>query len=816
MRKTNTSPAGLPSRPGTQSTGSANDSTYLDAPAQGGAASLVVKFGRSRGPVSNLQMVSCQLPFSRFCDMLSQPTIGPKDGSYFVRGQLLPGTARGDQNMTEAWLIVLDGDATLGPSTGKKFEGAPDPALVHEVLKTADIAHFIFTTHSHADPKKGIRWRAVIPLSSPIKNKAELARCVDYLIDLLHQNGVWLADVSENKSWSQAWFLPRCPEERLSSFKTFRHMGRALEASAIIGTPSPADEGLTTLVEMPCAARSGPIAAFNETHGIEWMLGFLQEYGYRRVSESKINGHPSYRFISPRSESRMPGVTLYVSEAGKPLAFSHHGNHDRLNADGLKKSHDAFDMFTIFEHDGNQQAALAAIAPDTPGAPDKSESDLGNAARFVAEHGTDLRYVAAWGWLTWIGTHWGRDQTGEATRRAKGSIRGLVKKAFALDSPADQNRLLRFALRSQARQGIENALKLAQTEAEVVALPEQFDCNPMVLNVQNGTLDLKTGTLHPHRRADLLTKILSVDFDQSAQCPTWIKFLQKVTGNDQELCSFLQKAVGYSLTGSTNEQCLFYLFGHGRNGKSVFIETLSELFGRYARRISSESLMVKPNGGGIPNDIAALAGARLVVSSEVEEGSRLNETRIKELTGSDTVSARFLHQEFFEFKPAFKLWIAGNHKPIIRGTDLGIWRRIRLIPFAVTIPESEVDPNLPAKLRAEFPGILAWAVEGCRAWQRTGLMPARAVVQATNEYRTESDLIGLFLEEACILDASLEVQARALYAAYRSWIEAGGGRAMTSSMLTRKLGERGFETRRGHATNILGIGLRMWEPPAPG
>jgi putative DNA primase/helicase len=258
---------------------------------------------------------------------------------------------------------------------------------------------------------------------------------------------------------------------------------------------------------------------------------------------------------------------------------------------------------------------------------------------------------------------------------------------------------------------------------------------------------------------------------------------------------FLQRAVGYSLTADIREQCFFLLYGAGSNGKSTFIKTISALFADYARTTPVETLLVR-HGNNIPNDVARLKGARFVSAVETEGGKRLAESLVKQLTGGDKVAARFLHREFFEFEPTFKLWLAVNHKPKIRGTDHAIWRRIRLIPFTVTIPDSEQDKDLPEKLREELPGILRWAVEGCLWWQRDGLGTPEVVKAATAGYQTEMDVVGNFLAECTESENGATVTTKELYDSYMRWCEQAGEKPITKRDLGTHLSERGFESAR--------------------
>jgi putative DNA primase/helicase len=286
-------------------------------------------------------------------------------------------------------------------------------------------------------------------------------------------------------------------------------------------------------------------------------------------------------------------------------------------------------------------------------------------------------------------------------------------------------------------------LARAQAERGVAITHNALEVDPWRLTVMNGTLDLRTGEMGEHRREDLYTRFVPVEYDPVAECREWLVFLNRVLNGNEELIAFLQRAMGYSLTGSTGEQCLFFLHGSGANGKSTFLEILRALLGDYAVQADFATFLENRNDGP-RNDIARLFGARVVTSSEVGEGKKVNESLVKSLTGTDRVAARFLYAEAFEFLPTFKLWLAANHKPVIRGTDTAIWRRIRLVPFTVEIPEGERDPELPNRLRAELPGILAWAVQGCLLWLESGLGVPDQVRAATDAYRRESDILGAF------------------------------------------------------------------------
>jgi putative DNA primase/helicase len=449
---------------------------------------------------------------------------------------------------------------------------------------------------------------------------------------------------------------------------------------------------------------------------------------------------------------------------------------------------------------------VATVARETPFA----LTDMGNAHRLVAKHGDGLRYCHLWNkWLVWDKRRWRVDETGEVVRLAKQTVQAIYAEAAEANDQDASQALAKHALKSQAEARIRAMITLAESEPTIPVRPDELDAHPWLLAVSNGTLDLRNGWLRPHERADLITRLAPVAYEPEAACPIWLAFLERIMDGDADLIGFLQRAVGYALTGNTGERALFLLHGSGANGKSTFLETLRVILGDYAMRTPTETLLAR-HEGAIPNDVARLKGARFVAASEAEEGKRLAESLVKALTGGDTISARFMRGEWFDFQPEFKLWLATNHKPIIRGTDKGIWDRIRLIPFLVRIPDDEQDKALSAKLWGELPGILAWAVRGCLSWQQFGLDSPAAVMHATSEYRAEMDTLGHFLDNVCTQDNDARVPAQALYSAYKTWAEGAGERPISQRAFSTRLTERGFVHRRSGATgNSVWYGLTV-------
>src|SRR3989304_390085 len=353
-------------------------------------------------------------------------------------------------------------------------------------------------------------------------------------------------------------------------------------------------------------------------------------------------------------------------------------------------------------------------------------TDLGNAKRFVRDHSAYVRYVSGWGWLIYDGTRWSKDSTMEVFRLAKETVLKMYEEAAREADDDRRKALITHALKSQSEVSLRHLLELAKSEIEITASPELFESDPFLFNCTKGTLDLRSGTLRPHRKEDFITKLSPAEYDYSAKCPQWTAFLNKIMNGDKALIKFLQRMVGYMLSGDTSEQCLFIFFGTGANGKSTLINILKRIVGEYAMQSPAETFLAKKTGG-IPNDIARLVGARLGTVGHTDLQKRLAEGLIKSITGNDTVAVRFLYKEYFECRLILKLIIVTNHKPRVIGQDLAIWRRIRLIPFNVSIPLPEQDKHLEAKLASELPGILKWAVDGCLEWQREGLGMSDAV-----------------------------------------------------------------------------------------
>lgn len=439
-------------------------------------------------------------------------------------------------------------------------------------------------------------------------------------------------------------------------------------------------------------------------------------------------------------------------------------------------------------------------------------TELGNAERIVYFHGKNIRYCNELEWLIWDGKRWEEDSKRKIEAITAKTLRALYGEAEATEDKIRKKQLYDWAKKCERRSIRINSI--LDVRPMVSVKKKDFDSFKFLFNCDNGVINLKTGELRPHDRNLLLTKMSPIPYEKDADCPNWIKFLESIflttAGDpDHELIEYLQKAIGYSLTGVTKEQIMFFLFGNGRNGKSTFINVIQDILGDYARQTNSDTFLKKKNESGINNDVARLDGARFVSAVESEEGQQLSEALVKQITGGEKMSARFLRQEYFEFTPEFKVFFTTNHKPIIKGGDNGIWRRIKLIPFTVTIPEEKIDADLPEKLKREMPGILRWVVDGCLKWQKEGLKDPKAIKNATQGYREDMDILGPFLNENCTIHEEATIEAKILYENYKKWCFQNDEIDLKNRSFYRQLEVRGFKKENGTKNKVYFKGLTL-------
>jgi len=431
---------------------------------------------------------------------------------------------------------------------------------------------------------------------------------------------------------------------------------------------------------------------------------------------------------------------------------------------------------------------------------------------FLAEHlaqhlvGKALYWRDAGKWLIWDGLRWSAEVPGGIVHIVKGLIKTILGQIANADDmePVDRAKNFRAASQCEYVRRMDNLIVSLSQIPELIVRSWQLDANPMLINCINGTVDLSSGTLKQHERSDNITKLCKIKFQLDAICPVFDKFLIQIFNKNNELINYVQRLAGYCLTGSTDEQVMAFFYGTGRNGKTTLINVLLNLLSEYAVTAQADLLMQRSREGA-NNELARLRGSRFVAVNEVEEGSKLAEAQLKTLTGGDTVTARFLYQEYFEYVPQFKLILVGNHKPKIRGRDNGIWRRIHLVPFEVTIPLAECDPMLPVKLMQESSGIFSWAVQGCLEWRRHGLQAPKLVLDATAQYRNAEDHFNSWINECCERDANGAATPESLLTSFVTYT---GWNHITATKLGLLLTEEGFQKHNSGSARLW-LGIRV-------
>jgi len=533
----------------------------------------------------------------------------------------------------------------------------------------------------------------------------------------------------------------------------------------------------------------------------EWLIAEIRKVGTKMTAKKK-------RETAPRKKIKEGGRNNHLASLAGALrrkGISEDGIIATLRAENNDRLDPPLDDETVV----SIAKSISRYQPE-----DETDNfkltDAGNADRFVNMFGNDIRYSSVHKkWYIWNGKYWEQDD-GTIISYAIACVRNIINEANLLPDGDRRRELIKHSLRSESAGRLRAIVDIASNYTQLKIAPEQMDSNTWLLNCQNGTIDLHTGKLLPFDSKNYMTKICKTKFDPNCPTPLWSSLMETVTQGDKEKQKYIQKAFGYSLTGETSEQALFILYGTGSNGKSTVLNIFSEMMNTYAQSAKSDSFMEKKNEN-VNNDIARLNGARFVTAIEMQENKRMSEELIKSMTGGDKLVTRFLYGEFFEYIPQFKVFLAVNHKPIIRDTTNSIWRRLKLIPFTTVFNEQNRDKNYSAKILAnELPGILAWAVQGCLLWQQEGLNSPDDVAQATEEYRTEMDSFAAFFEECCMNDEAGRISNKMLRAKYDEWCKENGEYALSQRPFSQKLIERGYQKRNSSANGTLEwYGLRL-------
>ena len=447
----------------------------------------------------------------------------------------------------------------------------------------------------------------------------------------------------------------------------------------------------------------------------------------------------------------------------------------------------------------------------------RSWDDQGRGLRMRDQFATVLKFNAVdKKWFFFNGSYWQEDIGNQRVELAAERVANSIKKEkpeLSFSTKTDEDKAMNewYKFQKDSRSHMAKMHMIDEFKKYVIVKHGEFDKEDMLLNTESGYVDLSSGELHDHDIDKKFSHQTVAEYSDNVDAPLWEKFLNQIFNNDEELIHYVQKAIGYSFTGSVDEQCLFILNGRGRNGKSVFSNVVSDVAGNYAKQMNVQTIVAKKNQSGSANsDIARLEGARIVTSSELNEGDRFDESLVKQLTGGDKILARFLYGSEFEYKPKFKIWMATNHLPIIRGTDDGIWRRIKIIPFNIQIPKEKVDKKLEYKLKAEYTGILNWIVQGAIMWQQEGLEDPEAVTKVIETYRAEMDPLDAFLEECCTTGQNYSIKAREMYDAYHEWAKESEEYKMSLNKFGREMSKKLLRVKKRDGWYY--VGLKLKEP----
>lgn len=612
-----------------------------------------------------------------------------------------------------------------------------------------------------------------------------------YQIVKLHPKTFLARRPDGNGGWLRPWGLGKTPRILYNLPAIVK-----AEPGVIVYVPE-GEKDCNALIERGLTATTAPFGAKSP-----WLPKYSESLRGRPVCILPDHDAPGHRYAMVKARA------LHGIAASVKIVHLYDGpipdKHGRDASDWLTDGHDVEELRALVEA-APEWTPTAAATDDLQ---KHLDSGVANMERLVAQHHQDLRHLNKVGWYAWDGRRFAPDAEAELVRRAIRTVRAMYHEAAAIEDEKARVAFLNHIRRSESEPEIRRMVLLAQShETTHVQKPEYFDRDPMLLNVHNGTLDLRTRELRPHRREDHITKQAGCSYDPEATCPRWTAFLETVFDGDADMIAFVQRLAGYCMTGEVREHVLPIFWGDGSNGKTTFIRTLLALMGEYGTPAPADLLVVRKHKDH-PTELMVLMGVRFAAAVETPLGALLAETLVKNLTGNDAITARRVFRDFVTFTPTHKLIMATNHKPVIQGTDNAIWRRLLLVPFTVTIAPRDQDVHLLDKLALELPGILDWALEGCAAWQAAGLEPPKQVRVATDSYRQESDHLPAFLEEVCVVQPFAKVEKGAAFRAYTDWCERSGEAPMPKLELGRRFKALGVTDEKSHGRRYwTGIGL---------
>lgn len=699
-----------------------------------------------------------------------------KNGAAIICGFFSKAGTRHEVDIAALYLVVIDLDG-----------GEHDFDTVARHLRESGLESLIHTSYSHS--QELTKLRVYVLLKTPITGsaweiRARLVAVIRHMKTLLP--GARFDDCCEKPG--QLWYLPSCPSDAVGLYRSEHIEGEPLDHE-MLAAPS-------VIPPPPLILNQGGVDPFaNLTPRGQFTIDDLKkDLGILNPDMTRNDGWlqtimgAHHQFAGTDDEAEAIGLLEEWSSAGvnyKPdeIARMWPGLHNDPNR-GKPTTYATVRMLADRQRSGEWQLSKV--------------TDMRLAELFSNLFYNDVRYWAeSKKYLTYDGRRFTTDREGSAFPFVKRMINQMYEEAKSIPDDAKRQDAIKKITGYETHARQEQLLRAVAVTPEVIVSSCQLDRDPMLLNVRNGTLDLATGVLRRHNPADLITRIVNVDYIH-ARCTEFMRFIERVLGGNRDLIGYLQRWVGYCLTGRIDEQVLLFLYGLGANGKTTLANILEILLGDYANTAGCSVLMHR-NNRDATNDVARLRGARLIKVSEFDESERLDEATVKTLTGGDRITCRFLYGEHFEYTPEFKIMLLGNHKPKITGRDNGIWRRIHMLPFNVTIPEEERDPKLQDKLLEELPGILAWAVQGCLEWQNRGLSPPAEVRSAVAEYRHGEDIFRQWIDEACVTGPEYTSTPEALLESFKKY---SGWRQVTPTKFGKMLGEAGYERRAS--------GTRFW------
>lgn len=641
--------------------------------------------------------------------------------------------------------------------------------MAAQKLQAASIRAALYTSPSHQTAKP--RWRVLLPLSEPglaSSRRLFAARANQVLGGIA---------TKESFALSQSFYIGKV---KGSPYEAIQTTGRCIDQAVDIEPLFPRETG----------AANG------------------QYYTDDELWHRFKNGTGRYEAMLKLS-TRMALKGIDADDMESKFLAEFEGTNSR-NADGIdlaERVRGICDSAAAkFQRSSiTRQIAQEAEAKETGAVP---ATDLHACRLLYRRHGHNIHFTVERSWLVWDGARWKQDEKsviiGALGKEAAESMYAEIVNAT---NDAERKELMKLAKQYQQRRSIDNAIHLARSEPNVLCSLTEFDADPWILNATNGIIQLQTGELLPHNKDKRCTLMTGTSYESDATCPRWQSFIGEICLEDVELMDYLQRMCGYLLTASVREQCLFFFHGGGSNGKTTLVETIMRAMGEYSCSCDTDILMVRKQGG-IPNDIARLRGVRAAFMNETNQGHRFDEAKLKNLTGGDTLTARFMREEFFDFRPTHKLILRGNHKPTVNGTDEGIWRRLRLIPFDLRLTADEKDVGLEDTLKGELPGILRWMVDGCRMWQREGLKTPVKVLEAIKEYRDQSDTLGRFIEENCEVSRLAEHRVGSFHSAYQEFCKSAGERWASLKDFPEEMARRGYPRRKLGGTSLF-VGIKL-------